>query len=465
MRVRVLGVLEVEADDAIISVGGPQARRLVARLALDGGRMVSVDALADAAWGDDQPATARHTIATHILRLRRAGLLIETASDGYVLQTPTDVADLERFAARARASDEPRHTARAYRRALDLWRGDPFPELADVADRMPVAARLDDLIATLREEWLSAELDAGDAAQWIAAARDLTELHPYRERGWELLMLALYRAGRQADALDVYARARRRLIDDLGIEPGVGLRQMQQAVLAQDPALTLTAAADAPTPPQPARGAVPATSTRLIGRTSEQRDLDDVWTRTRLATLVGPPGVGKTRLAVEAAGRIDGAVWYVAIEQVPTGQTVAAAILDVIDPSSRAIDAAAGTRDALAAADGLLVLDGCEGRQPEIVTLVAELLHTGPTLRILATSRVRLGLPDEATLRVGPLPDADAKSLLVDRARLVDPAFAIAARIRATPTGSVRSSTISHLPSSWSRAISTFSDCTRWWSG
>jgi DNA-binding SARP family transcriptional activator/predicted ATPase len=426
MRVRVLGALEVEQGDRVVSVGGPHARRLLSRLALEAERPVSVDALADALWGVDQPATARHTIATHILRLRRVGLQIDTAPDGYVLRTPTDVADLEQFAARARSADVPRRAARAYRRALDLWRGDAFPELFDVADRMPVAARLDDLIATVREEWVASELDAGDAPKWIAAARELTGAHPYRERGWQLLILALYRSGRQAEALDVYGQARRRLIDDLGIEPGVGLREMQQAVLAQDPSLT-AATADSPIPAPAPRGAVPATSTRLIGRTTEQHDLDEVWARARLATLVGPPGAGKTRLAVEAAGRIEGAVWYVAIEQVPVGQTVAAAILDVVDPSSRAIDATAGARDALAAAEGLLVLDGCEGRRPEIATLVEQLLQASANLRILATSRVRLGLNDEATLRIGPLPDHDAKSLLIDRARLVDPAFAVAA--------------------------------------
>jgi DNA-binding SARP family transcriptional activator len=198
VRVCVLGSLEVEGDGGLIPVGGPQARRVVARLALDAGRAVSVDALADDAWGEDQPATARHTIATHVLRLRRAGLLIDTVPEGYALRTPTDVDDFERLAIAARtdAKREPRRAARAYLRAIGLWRGEPFPELTDLAERNPVAARLDDQIATLREEWLAAELDAGEPAEWIGPSRDLTAAHPYRERGWQLLMLAPTRSTR-----------------------------------------------------------------------------------------------------------------------------------------------------------------------------------------------------------------------------------------------------------------------------
>ena len=157
------------------------------------------------------------------------------------------------------------------------------------------------------------ELDEGRPAELVARARQLAAEQPYRERRWALLMLILYRAGRQAEALDAYAECRRRLIDDLGLDPGSALRRMQQAVLGQDPILDSAAATSAlaagtaipaaPVAVEPAAlpARIPGTSTRLIGRVSEQRDLAEVWARARLVTLLGPPGAGKTRLALELA--------------------------------------------------------------------------------------------------------------------------------------------------------------------
>jgi hypothetical protein len=191
-------------------------------------------------------------------------------------------------------------------------------------------------------------------------------------------MLALYRASRQAEALDAYAECRRRLLDDLGLDPGVGLRRMQQAVLAQDPVLdppvqsTRATAATGLARVAPEAGPgleptrIPGTSTRLIGRAMEQRDLAEVWDRARLVTLLGPPGAGKTRLALELARTADPPVWYVALEQLPRAQSVAGAILDVVAPSSRASDASHGVLSALGSAPGLVVLDGCEGRPLEV---------------------------------------------------------------------------------------------------
>ena len=440
MQVCVLGPLIVRDGTVEVAAGGRLQRRVLARLAMDGGRPVSLDDLEQAAWGDEPPPAARHTIATYIFRLRRLGLAISTAADRYTLETPTDVGQVDGLAddsRRAAEDHEPGRALEAIRDALALSRGRPLIDLDDLPEATITAAQLNELVESLREELLTLELDEGRPADLIAQARRLTVDQPYRERRWELLMLALYRAGRQAEALDAYAECRRRLLDDLGLDPGTALRRMQQAVLAQDPALDppvrVVQAAGAGTEargatrraatPEPNR--VPGTSTRLIGRTSEQRDLAEAWQRSRLVTLLGPPGAGKTRLALELARTAGPPVWYVALEQLPGSQSVAGAILDVVAPSSRAADPAEGVASALGSAPALVVLDGCEARQTEVARDVERLLAACPRIRVLATSRERLGILDEALVQVGPLGAADAVELLVDRARLVDPRFGL----------------------------------------
>ncbi len=359
-----------------------------------------------------------------MLRLRRAGLAIRTTSDGYCLESPTDVAELERLIAAGRGASQgdPQLASSLLRTALALWRSRPYPELADVEEAMIEARRLEDEAEGARETLLAAQLDAGPADDLVGVARQLAAEQPYRERRWELLMLALYRSGCQAEALDAYGEARQRLVDDLGLEPGPALRRMEHAVLSQDPGLER---AGAPAAQRQSRSGVPGVATRLIGRSLERRQIDEAWARGRLVTVVGPPGAGKTRIALEATRDAGPAVWYVSVEQVPAEQSIAAKVLDVVAPSSHALDARRGALDALSGSDGLLVLDACEGRLSEVATEVGALLAACPALRVLATSRERLGLLDEALVPVGPLPEEDAIALLVDRARLVDPTFAL----------------------------------------
>ena len=437
MQVCILGPLLIRDGPAEVATGGPLQRRVLARLAMDAGRSVDPSELEAAVWGDDPPAAARHTIVSHIFRLRRLGLAIDTTDDRYVLRTPTDAGEAERLAADGRLAleraDRPAAEA-AFRAALALSRGRPLAELEDLPEARIVATRLEELVEGLQEELLVVELDAGRPAELVARTRQLAAEQPYRERRWVLLMLVLYRAGRQAEALDAYAECRRRLLDDLGLDPGNALRRMQQAVLSQDPILdspaaTTALAAGGPLPApaaptaEPAPARIPGTSTRLIGRAGERRDLAEVWGRARLVTLLGPPGAGKTRLALELARDASPPVWYVSLDQVPVAHSIAGALLDAVAPSSRAMSALDGVISALRDQSGVVVLDGAEVRRAEVAELLAALLPACPRVRILITSRERLGLVDEAIVPVGPLPADEAIELLVDRARLVDPHF------------------------------------------
>jgi predicted ATPase/DNA-binding SARP family transcriptional activator len=440
VQVCILGRLVIRAERSDVPAGGRRQRRVLARLAMDAGQPVAIDDLEQAVWGDDPPPAARHTIATHVFRLRRLGVSIATVDDGYALETPTDAVEAERLVATARAAittHDPDGAIELLREALSAWRGEPLVDIDDLPEARIAGARLAELAEGLREELLSLELDGNHPEDLIGRSRKLVDEQPYRERRWELLMLALYRAGRQANALDAYAECRQRLLDDLGIDPGTSLRRMQQAVLAQDPTLEsstsrastvrtgerLETAGSEPAPPSLEPSRIPGTSTRLIGRALEQRDLAEAWDRTRLVTLLGPPGAGKTRLALESARYDPGLVWYVPLEPLPESRTVAGAVLDVVAPSSRAADASSGVTGALARATGLLVLDGCEGRRTEVAREVGALLAACPGIRVLITSSDRLGINEEAVVPVGPLGPEDAIDLLVDRARLLDPHF------------------------------------------
>ena len=196
-------------------------------------------------------------------------------------------------------ADDPPRAVAVLREAVGLYRGRAYPELDHLPEAEVEAARLEELDrGRARGSCFAPNSPSGRPTALVAPARGLVADQPFREHRWELLMLVLYRSGRQAEALDVYAEARARLADELGVEPGPALQRMQQAVLSQDPALDTTSDAG---DDRQTRRRVPGTATRLIGRETELRDLADAWQRARLVTLVGPPGAGKTRLALEAA--------------------------------------------------------------------------------------------------------------------------------------------------------------------
>ena len=305
---RILGPLEVLLDGRPVPLTRPKQRALLLALLLRANEVVSVDSLVDALWGERPPATALVALQGHVSQVRK--LLppesLVTRPPGYLLRVEPEWVDAHRFErlrAQARealdAGDAPAAAA-SLREALALWRGSPLSDLADGSLLRAEAGRLEELRVAAVEERIEADLAAGRDSDLVPELESLVQTSPFRERLRGQLMLALYRAGRQADALQAYADARQALVEELGIEPGPDLQRLQQQVLRQDPLLRQPE-------PQPALGLI-------VGRAAELSELRAavhaaLGGRGRLVLLEGAPGIGKTRLAeeIEAHAKAQGA--------------------------------------------------------------------------------------------------------------------------------------------------------------
>jgi DNA-binding SARP family transcriptional activator len=318
MNFRILGPLEVLDEGHAVTLGGSRQRALLALLLLHANETLSIDRLIDELWGERPPANAAKTVQMQISRLRKvlageatggAAGMVMTRERGYELQLDPERLDAHRFERLiAQGRDElavgrPRRAASALEEALSLWRGAPLAELAYESFAQREIARLEDLRVAAREQLIEAKLELGRHDEVVPQLETLIREHPYRERLRAQLMLALHRCERQADALQAYQDARRALVEELGIEPGERLRELERAIFAQDPGLHLTAA------DEPAGGtAVAAQRATFVGRERElvalAGGLDDaIAGRGRVILLAGEPGIGKSRLADELMGR------------------------------------------------------------------------------------------------------------------------------------------------------------------
>jgi predicted ATPase/DNA-binding SARP family transcriptional activator len=454
--IRVLGPVEVQAPGHPPMSPAPAVRAVLARLAITPGRVVSADVLTDALWGEHLPADAANALQIRVSKLRRAlakagldGEVIATRAPGYLLALPAAAVDAHRFdtavaAARAAAaSGDPASAVARYDEALQLWRG---PALADVGETewtRSERTRLAEARFAAVEERLELLVDTGRHTEVVGELEVLIADHPLRERLHRLLMLALYRAGRQADALAVHQRLRHRLAEELGIDPSPDLQALTEAILRQQvPAGEPAAPAPAPAPERPATSpaiAVPPRRTSFIGRDADLRTALDQLRATRLVTLTGPGGVGKTTLALETARQagatIADTVHVIRLAALDPDADVAEAFagqLGVQTPGA-GLQAAAAVAEHLRHRRALLIVDNCEHVVDAAATVVDQLLHATADVRVLATSREALAVAGETQIAVGPLavpeesagPDdiaaAPAVRLFLDRARSVRP--------------------------------------------
>ncbi|MFF5228354.1 BTAD domain-containing putative transcriptional regulator [Dactylosporangium sp. NPDC000521] len=448
--IRVLGPVEVQAPGRSPVSPAPSVRALLARLAGSPGRVVSGDALTDALWGEELPADAANALQTRVSKLRRAlvaaGLdawVLTTRAPGYQLTLPPEAVDAHRFdraVAQARTTDDRDAALAAYDEALGLWRG---PALADVGETDWIRAerlRLEELRFAALEDRLELLVDTGRHATVVGELESMVAEHPLRERPHRLLMLALYRAGRQADALAVEQRLRHRLAEELGIDPSPDLRALTEAILRQQiPSATPAAPAFVAAPAPVASGAVPARLSSFLGRDADLRTTLQELRAARLVTLTGPGGVGKTTLSLETARRIEPAiadtVHIIRLAALAPDADVAEAFAAQLGvqspgPGTLAAEAVAGH---LQHRRALLVVDNCEHVVDAAATVVDHLLQATTDIRVLATSREALAVTGETQIAVGPLavpdetaaPDDIAASpavrLFLDRARSVRP--------------------------------------------
>ncbi|QFG22638.1 BTAD domain-containing putative transcriptional regulator [Actinomadura sp. WMMB 499] len=450
MRFGVLGPLTVWTDDGTPhGVPETKVRAVLAALLVEPGRTVSADRLIDALWEDRPPRNPAGTLQARVSQLRKvldgaepgARALVATRPSGYALAAGPDAVDAGRFAAllvRARDTADPLARSRLLGEALGLWRGPAFADFADAEFVRPAIVELEERRLAALEEHAETRLELGEHAALAAELAGPVAREPLRERLRAAHLRALHRAGRRGEALTGYHELRERLAGELGVDPSPELAELYQEILDDRPA--------EPVRPRPAVR-LPVPLDELIGRDAAVARARDALREHRLVTLTGAGGVGKTRLAVETAGRAaadhpDG-VWFV--ELAPLRPRTAA---DVAGPVARTLglrdepaDPGAGIVDRLADAlrgrRALLVLDNCEHAAEPVAELVARLLAGAPGLRILATSREPLGVPGERLRIVPPLdlpgtgsdPDGlrryGAVRLFVARASAAAPGFAL----------------------------------------
>ena len=433
LRIGILGPLEVRVGfGEPVQVVGPRLRALLIRLAMEPDRVVLAGQLIDAVWDSDPPAAATGALQSLVSRLRRLlPDVVESHAIGYRMAIDPEAVDSVQFerlalAGRDELRGDPQRARELLREALALWRG---PALADVATARfagAAVARLEELRLGAIEDRIEAELATGSGQRLVAELDELVTANPLRERLSGLLVRALARGGRQADALGAYERLRSRLADELGIDPSEELQAIHLRVLrgeAGPPPAAATGAGTARHLPEPPAAEEPRTNLRaqitsFVGRDDDIARITGVLGGSRLVTLTGPGGSGKTRLATEAAAimldRMPDGVWLAELGPVVDPVDLPQAVLSLFGARELGLLARQGRgpspvppRERIEQAIGdkrlLLVMDNCEHLVAPAAALIDALLAHCPELRVLATSREPLGITGEVLHPVGPL--------------------------------------------------------------
>ncbi|HST86277.1 MAG TPA: BTAD domain-containing putative transcriptional regulator [Kineosporiaceae bacterium] len=429
LTISVLGPVEVRHDGERLVMPAGKTTEVLIRLALDSETAVSADRLIEDLWGAEASGTERNTLQAKISKLRRAlGTAVEVSGGrfGYALQVRPSAVDAvevlqvaEAATSRLRAGDLAA-ALECCRRGLAMFTSETV--LSDAGDRdwvIPYRVRLEEVRLGLIEDQLAARALSGAGGELLGELEALVVLHPLRERLWELLVAALYRSGRQADALATYRRVKFRLAEELGLDPGPQLQRLEQQILVHDAALHVRGDVDVLSLADARVGNLPSMVTDLVGRRSDLEALTDMLARERLVEIVGPGGVGKTALAIavghrlaQADGVAQGGIWLARLETAVTPE-------DVVDALIAALGVP-GDESALAErlrnTEAVVILDNCEHVLDAVAQLVVRLLDAAPRLRVLCTSQIRLDVEGEFVFDLAPLPLSAAAELFTRRA-------------------------------------------------
>jgi predicted ATPase/DNA-binding SARP family transcriptional activator len=444
----VLGRISVEADGREHVLGSTREAALLADLIVHAGEVVPASRLIDDLWRGEPPPSAQGTLQTYVKNLRRMlepsrpsgapSVVLVSRRPGYVLNVETvglDAWRCERLIDEGRAAlagDDPELAVDRFGCALALWRGPAYGDLASESYVQSEAARLEELRLVAIEHRVQADLALGHHAELCGELEAHVATHPYRERLWAHWMLALYRSGRQADALRAYRRLRRVLGDELGIDPSEELRDLEEAILLHKADLDWTPPPSHRAPGVPSN--LPAERSVFVGRRRELSTIAGLVRSARLVTLTGVGGVGKTRLAVQTAaglvGEFPNGVWLVELAPLIDSALVAATVASALGVSlAGGVDSTEAVCRFLAERRALVILDNCEHVIGAAAALVDRLLAAAPLVQVLATSREPLDIAGESAWRVPSLSldgDADALALFAERAAQAQPGVSLA---------------------------------------
>lgn len=403
MQFRLLGPVEVLSDGEPLHLGSRKQKTVLAVLAANANRPVPVDRCLQAAWGEDAPSGAVRSLHTYVSNLRsivdsnRTGM-IERLDGAYRLNLPESVTtDWHEFERLAR-SDE----LSELEKGLAMWRGRPLQDVED-GWAQPMITSLEQTRLAVLERWADLRLESGEPADLAVRLEELTEEHPLHEPFWARLMLALYRAGRQADALAAFQLLRLRLAEELGIDPSPEVQELEERILTQDPLLMAMRA----TPTN-----LPAPLTETVGRAEENKTLAGLFDNTRLLTITGAGGVGKTTAAKELArSRLhefpDG-IWWFELAPLSEPSLILSEMMGAMRlPPATTEDPLDHVRRRVASSRTLLVFDNCEHLVDQVAAVVSSVLAAGEGLKVLATSREPLSVSGEVAWSLPPLSSPD----------------------------------------------------------